>query len=122
MKRITLIPWLILCAAQIASAQAAAQNLSGTTAADTQSLESNLSTDQALVRAAQAAIDQASGPPDAQIQAAKADKIEVKQSDIDRTIQRVAANVKQTPEQLGAYLEANGSSVKSMRRQVEGEM
>ena len=57
-----------------------------------------------------------------QIQAAKADKIEVKQSDIDRTIQRVAANVKQTPEQLGAYLEANGSSVKSMRRQVEGEI
>ena len=37
-----------------------------------------------------------------QIQAAKTEKIEIKQSDIDRTIVRVASNVKQTPDQLGA--------------------
>ena len=57
-----------------------------------------------------------------QIQAAKAEKIEIKKSDIDRTIERVAANVKQTPEQLADYLEARGSSIKSLRRQVEGEL
>ena len=57
-----------------------------------------------------------------QIQAAKNDKIEIKPADIDKTIERVAANVKQTPEQLAGYLEANGSSIKSLRRQVEGEI
>ena len=44
----------------------------GTTVADLQSFQSNVKTDQALVNAAQAAIDQANGPPDAQIQAARA--------------------------------------------------
>ena len=57
-----------------------------------------------------------------QIQAAKAEEIEIKQSDIDRTIQRVAANLKQTPDQLAAYLTANGSSIRTMRRQIEGEI
>ena len=57
-----------------------------------------------------------------EIQAAKADKIEVKPSEIDRTIQRVAANAKQTPEQLAAYLETHGSNIRSMRRQIEGEI
>ena len=33
-----------------------------------------------------------------QIQAAKTEKIEIKQSDIDKTVARVAANVKQTPD------------------------
>jgi peptidyl-prolyl cis-trans isomerase SurA len=57
-----------------------------------------------------------------QIQAAKAEKIEVKPSDIDATVKRVAANVKQTPEQLATYLQANGSSIRSLRRQIEGEI
>ena len=57
-----------------------------------------------------------------EIQAAKQDKIDVKASQIDRTIQRVAANGKQTPDQLAAFLEAHGSSIKSMRRQIEGEI
>ncbi len=57
-----------------------------------------------------------------QIQAAKAEKIEIKNSDIDRTIDRVAGNVKQTPEQLAAYLETRGSSIKTLRRQIEGEL
>ncbi|HVL29184.1 MAG TPA: SurA N-terminal domain-containing protein, partial [Sphingomicrobium sp.] len=39
-----------------------------------------------------------------QIQAAKAAKIEVTEADIDRTVARVAANVKQTPEQMAEYL------------------
>ena len=57
-----------------------------------------------------------------QIQAAKAEKIDIKPSDIDRTIQRVAGNVKQTPDQLAAFLDAHGSNIKTMRRQVEGEI
>jgi peptidyl-prolyl cis-trans isomerase SurA len=35
---------------------------------------------------------------------------------------RVAQGVKQTPEQLAAYLEQNGSSIRSLRRQIEGEI
>ena len=57
-----------------------------------------------------------------QIQSAKQDKIEVKKSDIDKTVARVAAGVKQTPEQLAAFLEAHGSSIASLRRQIEGEI
>jgi peptidyl-prolyl cis-trans isomerase SurA len=57
-----------------------------------------------------------------EIQAAKDEKIEVKQSDIDRTILRVAGNVKQTPDQFATFLENNGSSIKSIRRQIEGEI
>ena len=57
-----------------------------------------------------------------QIQAARTEKIEIKKSDIDRTIQRVAANVKQTPDQLAAYLESKGTNIKTLRRQIEGEI
>ena len=57
-----------------------------------------------------------------QIQAAKTEKIDVKQSDIDRTVARVAENVKQTPDQLATYLDANHSSIKSLRRQIEAEI
>ena len=57
-----------------------------------------------------------------EIQAAKAEKIDVKKSDIDRTVQRVAANVKKTPDDLAAFLESNGSNIKSLRRQIEGEI
>jgi len=57
-----------------------------------------------------------------QIQAAKAEEIIVKPADIDRTVARVAGNVKQTPEQMAAYLAANGSSIRTIRRQIEGEI
>jgi peptidyl-prolyl cis-trans isomerase SurA len=57
-----------------------------------------------------------------QIQAAKTEKIEWKQSDIDRTVERVASGVKQTPDQLTKFLESNGSSIRSLRRQIEGEI
>jgi peptidyl-prolyl cis-trans isomerase SurA len=57
-----------------------------------------------------------------EIQAAKAEKIEIKDSEIDRTVTRVAGNVKQNPDQLGKFLEANGSSIRSLRRQIEGEL
>ena len=57
-----------------------------------------------------------------EIQAAKTEKIEIKNSDIDRTIQRVASNAKRTPDQLSAMLETNGSNIKTLRRQIEGEI
>jgi peptidyl-prolyl cis-trans isomerase SurA len=57
-----------------------------------------------------------------EIQAAKADKITVTDRDIDATVTRVAQQNNQTPEQLGAYLSSHGSSIKSIRRQIEGEI
>jgi peptidyl-prolyl cis-trans isomerase SurA len=57
-----------------------------------------------------------------EVQAAKSEKIDVKSADIDRTVERVAGNVKQTPDQLAKYLEANHSSIRSLRRQIEGEI
>ena len=57
-----------------------------------------------------------------QIQAAKAEEILVKPADIDRTVERVAGNVKQTPEQMAAFLAQNGSSIRAIRRQIEGEI
>ena len=57
-----------------------------------------------------------------EIQAAKAEDIKVTSADIDKTVERVAGNVKQTPGQMGDYLKANGSSIRSIRRQIEGEI
>ena len=57
-----------------------------------------------------------------QIQAAKAAEIEVTETDIDKTVARVAANVNQTPEQMAEYLKAHNSSMRSIRRQILGEI
>ena len=57
-----------------------------------------------------------------EIQAAKTEKIEVKKSEIDRTVQRVAENAKKTPEQMADLLASQGSNIKSMRRQIEAEI
>jgi peptidyl-prolyl cis-trans isomerase SurA len=57
-----------------------------------------------------------------EIQAAKTEKIDIRKSDIDKTVERVAGNVKKTPDQLAAFLQANGSDIKSLRRQIEGEI
>jgi len=57
-----------------------------------------------------------------QIQAAKADKITVTERDIDRAIDRIAAQNNQTAAQLADYLKTHGSSIKSLRRQIEGEI
>ena len=57
-----------------------------------------------------------------QIQAAKAADIKVSDADVERTIARVAGNVKQTPEQMAEYLKGRGSSIRSIRRQILGEM
>ena len=57
-----------------------------------------------------------------QIQAARTAEITIKPQDIDRTVERVAQGNKQTADQLAAFLEANGSSIASLRRQIEGEI
>jgi peptidyl-prolyl cis-trans isomerase SurA len=57
-----------------------------------------------------------------QIQAAKAEEIEITDADIDKTVERVAGNVKQTPAQMADYLKARGSSIRSIRRQIQGEI
>ena len=57
-----------------------------------------------------------------QIQAAKREEIEIKPAEIDRTVTRVSANLKMNPEQADSYLKANGSSIRALRRQIEGEL
>ena len=56
-----------------------------------------------------------------QIQAAKQAEITITDKDIDRTVQRVAEGVKMKPDQLAEYLKRSGSSIRSLRRQIEGE-
>ncbi len=57
-----------------------------------------------------------------QIQAAKAEDIKIPPADIDRALVRIASNMNQTPQQLDNFLRANGSSIHTMRRQIEGEL
>jgi len=57
-----------------------------------------------------------------QIQAAKAEEIEISDADVDKTVERVAGNVKQTPDQMAEYLKSRGSSIRSIRRQIMGEI
>lgn len=57
-----------------------------------------------------------------EIQAAKTAEIKVTDADVDKTVERVAGNVKQTPDQMAQYLQDRGSSIRSIRRQIEGEI
>ena len=57
-----------------------------------------------------------------QIQAAKAEEIEITDADIDKTVARVAGTAKQTPDQMANYLKTRGSSIRSLRRQIQGEI
>lgn len=57
-----------------------------------------------------------------QIQAAKANEIEVKEEEVNGQFARIAANFKQTPDAFTAYLAKNGSSATSMKQQIRGEM
>ena len=56
-----------------------------------------------------------------QIQAATQAEITITPKDIDRTVQRVADGQKMTVDQLTEYLRTAGSSMRSLRRQIEGE-
>ena len=53
-----------------------------------------------------------------QIQEAKASKIEIEDADIDREFARIAAQLRQTPEQFAQFLAANGASARAMKRQI----
>ena len=57
-----------------------------------------------------------------QIQAARAEEITVPPRDIDRTITRVASQQNITPDQFTEILKRNGSSIRAIRRQIEGEL
>ena len=57
-----------------------------------------------------------------QIQAARSEEIEITDADVEKTVARVATNAKQTPDQMAAYLKARGSSIRSIRRQITGEI
>jgi peptidyl-prolyl cis-trans isomerase SurA len=58
-----------------------------------------------------------------QIQEAKANEIVVSAAEIDQFQNRVAANFnKKSPAEFDAYLRGLGSSTKSIRRQIEGEL
>ncbi|MEA1071338.1 peptidylprolyl isomerase [Sphingomonas sp. LY160] len=57
-----------------------------------------------------------------QIQAAKREEIDIKNADVEKTVARVAGNIKQTPAQMEQYLKERGSSIKSIRRQIMGEL
>ena len=57
-----------------------------------------------------------------QIQAAEAAEIKVEPGDIDRYFTQYSKNFKQTPEAFAAYLRAQGSSDRSIKRQIHGEI
>lgn len=57
-----------------------------------------------------------------QIQEASANKIEIEKPDIDAAIARIARQFKQTPEQFAVYVKGQGSSIASLRRQIEAEI
>ncbi|WP_265571503.1 peptidylprolyl isomerase [Sphingomicrobium nitratireducens] len=57
-----------------------------------------------------------------QIQAAKAEEIEIREAEVEQTLGRIAADSNRTVEQLGQLLVENGSSLQSMRQQIRGEI
>ncbi|MDB5688085.1 MAG: peptidylprolyl isomerase [Rhizorhabdus sp.] len=57
-----------------------------------------------------------------QIQEAKAHDIEITQAEIDQSYARVSERFKRTPETMGVYLRQQGSSERSIKRQIQGEL
>ena len=57
-----------------------------------------------------------------QIQAAAADKIKVSREEIDRSFDRVSQNFQKTPDEMRTWLRQIGSSERSIKRQIEGEL
>ena len=57
-----------------------------------------------------------------QIQEAKTNDITVTPAEIDQALVRVAKNFNQPPEKFAAYLRSIGSSDRSVRKQIEGEL
>ena len=57
-----------------------------------------------------------------QIQEAKTSDITITQSEITQSFERVAKNFGRTPAQMRAFLREQGSSDRSLKRQIEGEL
>ncbi|MFM8499078.1 MAG: peptidylprolyl isomerase [Chakrabartia sp.] len=57
-----------------------------------------------------------------QIQEAKTNDITIPKAEIDQSFNRVATNFRQTPEGFAKFLRENGSSERTMKRQIEGEL
>ena len=57
-----------------------------------------------------------------EIQEAKANDITVTPDEIRQSFDRIAKNFSKTPDQMRAYLRESGSSERSLRRQIEGEL
>lgn len=57
-----------------------------------------------------------------QIQEAKAHDIEISPAEVQQSYERVAARFKRTPAQMSAYLREQGSSDRSIKRQIQGEL
>lgn len=57
-----------------------------------------------------------------QIQEARANDITIPAAEIDQTFAQVASRSSATPEDFGAFLQSQGSSARSMRKQIEGEL
>ena len=57
-----------------------------------------------------------------EIQAAAQEDITIPSTDVDAYFQRIAGNFRRTPEQFSAYLQSVGSSERSLKRQIRGEL
>lgn len=57
-----------------------------------------------------------------QIQQAATAEVAITADEVDQSLSRVAANFKMTPVRFRAYLREKGSSERSIRRQIEGEL
>jgi peptidyl-prolyl cis-trans isomerase SurA len=57
-----------------------------------------------------------------QIQEAKAAEVEVKAEEVNQRYAMVSQNFKRTPQQMSEFLKTSGSSERSIKRQIEGEL
>jgi peptidyl-prolyl cis-trans isomerase SurA len=57
-----------------------------------------------------------------QIQEAKAHDVKITRDEVEQSYARVSRNFKRTPEAMTLYLREQGSSDKSIKRQIEGEL
>jgi peptidyl-prolyl cis-trans isomerase SurA len=57
-----------------------------------------------------------------QIQEAKANKLEISKEEIVQNYERISRNFKRSSSQMTQYLKEQGSSERSIKRQIEGEM
>jgi len=57
-----------------------------------------------------------------QIQEARAHEVVISRDEVDQSYERVARNFKRTPAAMTAYLREKGSSDRSIKRQIQGEL